>query len=396
MSSIVAPDKFSKLSPKTHSKSASNLHHHPQPPSSRHEELPLTSTMDISERTHKTTRIAAVQMAPVFMNKQATTDKVCQLIQEAGAHGASFVGFPECIIPGYPGWIEFMRLGSGRALELYHDLFENSVEVPGPETEQIAEACRTARVGCIVGINEKRSGTTGTTWNTQLLFDSDGRLLNKHQKFVPTIGERLIHAPGRTGAAIGAKTMAVGPVSGLICGENSNFLAAYSMSLEYPLVHVASWPGHFSSEMDMHECISVATRGLAYGVKCFVINSVALLDDTAIDMCATTDEDFAYLRKMQQRPGATIIGPLGQIIAGPLPPDQELLYADVCFDDIIKGKYCHDIAGHYQRPEIFSHHFVPSSAHMSSASLGTSSAAKKPAKAAEDGSDRSAGSYVTA
>lgn len=311
-------------------------------------------------RQRKTMRIAAVQTAPVFLNKQATTDKVCRLLSEAGAHGASFVGFPECIIPGYPGWIEFMRLDGGRAVELFLNLFENSVEVPGPETEQISEACRTARVGCIVGVNERRAGTTGTTWNTQLLFDADGQLLNKHQKFVPTVGERLIHAPGQTGAAIGAKTTAIGTVSGLICGENSNFLATYSMSLDYPLVHVASWPGHFSCEMDLHECILVATRGLAYGAKCFVINSVALLDDVAINTCATTEADVAYLRKVQQSPGATIIGPLGQIVAGPLPPDQELLYADVCFDDIIAGKYCHDIAGHYQRPEIFSHHFDPS------------------------------------
>ena len=44
-------------------------------------------------------RAAAVQAAPVFLNREATIDKVETLLTEATANGAKLVVFPESFIP---------------------------------------------------------------------------------------------------------------------------------------------------------------------------------------------------------------------------------------------------------------------------------------------------------
>ncbi len=192
----------------------------------------------------KLLKLAAVQAAPIFLNKKASTEKVCQLILAAGRENADIIGFPETFIPGYPGWVELLPLTTEPAPSLFTKLFSESVEVPGPETAAISAACKAASICAVVGINERRPHTTGTLFNTQLFFGRDGTLLHKHQKLVPTEGERLVHAPGTTGSKSAALTD-FGCVSGLICGENGNPLAQYSISLDYPVIHVASWPPHF-------------------------------------------------------------------------------------------------------------------------------------------------------
>lgn len=300
----------------------------------------------------KSIKLAAVQMSPVFLNKQATTDKVCDMIIEAGKNGADVIGFPECIIPGYPGWGEMISSDGSQAHSLYKKLFLNSVEVPGPEVDQISRACKEAKVYAVVGVNERRAGTFGTTWNTQLLFDRNGVLLNKHQKFVPTLTEKLIHHHGTTGAHVSAPTE-FGELSGFICGENVNLLAGYALSLKYPVVHVASWPPHFNTELDMQTSILNCTRGLAYSLKCYLINSCSVIGDDIIEAYGQDQEVKMFLESERRKPLATIVGPTGEIIAGPLEAGDGILYAEVTPSDLIIPKYVHDIAGHYQRPELF-------------------------------------------
>jgi nitrilase len=297
-------------------------------------------------------RLAAVQAAPVFLDQQRSTAKACALIREAGEHGADIIGFPEGFIPGHPGWQEIIPATGDEALLLSRRLFMNAVEVPGPCVEALSAACRDAGIIAVVGVNERRARTTGSVFNTQLFFDRDGSLLHKHQKIVPTIGERVVHTPGTTGYRSTAQTHA-GMISGLICGENSNPLYQYALGLDYPIVHVASWPAHFGPGLLMQDVVPVVSRGLAYSLKCFVINSVAVVDRGLQEAYGNDAAARAYLEEAATLGGACIIGPGGQIIAGPMPAGEGLLYADVSADDVIIPKFIHDFAGHYNRPELF-------------------------------------------
>ncbi len=225
------------------------------------------------------------------------------------------------------------------APSLFSRLFKESVEVPGPETEAISRACREANIYAVVGINERRPNTTGTLWNTQLFFGRDGSLLHKHQKYVPTLAERLVHAPGETGSKVSVLAD-FGCLSGLICGENGNPLAQYSLSLGYPVVHVASWPPHFCPGQDVGGAARVFTTGLASSLSCYVINSVAVVDQGAIEMYGINDELRGYLRAEQKKRRASILGPGGAVLAESAPNmDSELLYAVVKPDELISLKY---------------------------------------------------------
>lgn len=301
-------------------------------------------------------KIAAIQAAPFFLDAERTTDKACALIEEAAKNGAKVVGFPEGFIPTHPAWLELIPSVGETALKLYKELFHNAVEVPGPLVTKLQQACGDNGVYAIIGINERRPHTTATLFNTQLFIGPEGTLLHKHQKFVPTIGERLIHAPGQTGSKSSIQTE-FGAISALICGENSNPLAQYSIGLDYPILHVASWPQHFSPGLELQRALLIASQGLAYSLKCFVMNCVAVTDDAAIAAYGTMPEDAAFLQLAKAKGGTSIIDPSGAIIAGPLPAGEGILYAEIIPESVLIPKHVHDFAGHYNRPEIFAHLF---------------------------------------
>lgn len=303
-----------------------------------------------------TVKVAAVQMAPVFLDRDKSTKKVCDFIKEAAARGSSVIGFPESIIPGYPGWIEMLPLDQPEAHALYQKLFLNSVTVPGPETAMIGEACRSANAWVVVGITEKVAHTTGTLFNTQLTFSPDGEIACKHQKFVPTLTERLVHTAGQTGSTASSSTP-FGTLSGLMCGENSNPLAIYSIGLSYPVIHVASWPTHFAPGSDLERSISSSTRGLAYTLKCFVLNCAGVIDEGAIEAYGSNPAIRDYLDRERRKSLSSIVGPDGSTVAGPPASGEGVVYAEARPADVVIPKYGMDFAGHYNRPELFAHHF---------------------------------------
>jgi nitrilase len=302
--------------------------------------------------TYKKLRLAAVQAAPVFLDREASVDKACHLIREAGENGADVIGFPEGFIPTHPGWFNYINGVGEQALRFSRELFKNAVEIPSPATDRLCAACRDANIVAVVGVNEKRPRTTSTMWNTQLFIDRTGEILGKHQKLVPTNGERLVHTGGHGGTLKAVQTH-FGALSGLICGENSNPLAQFAVAVDYPVVHVASWPAHFSPTSDMEDSSLLAARSLAYQLKAFVISSCAVVTDELIALYDPSPKDREQLERLKNVGGTCITGPRGKVIAGPMGPGEGILYCDVDTQDVIIPKLIHDFAGHYNRPDIF-------------------------------------------
>ena len=131
--------------------------------------------------------------------------------------------------------------------------------------------------------------------------------------FVPTVGERLVHAPGTTGV-VNSSAWAGGTVTSLICGENSHPLAQYASARAYPTVHVSSWPQHFSPELEIGHAIGTVSAGLAYSLKCFVVNAVSTISPEMIEAYGQ-DEAGEFLRSPVARARASIVGPGGRVIA---------------------------------------------------------------------------------
>jgi len=169
--------------------------------------------------SYGTVKVAAVQAASVFLDREGSTAKACRLIREAGRNGARVIGFPEGFIPAHPVRYHHHTATGAISNKLAVELFKNAVAIPGPETIALGEAARKAIAYVVMGVCEKLPNTTGTMFNTQIYFGPDGRIIRKHQKIMPTVGERLVHMGGY-GDTFGAFDSDFGPMSGLICGEN--------------------------------------------------------------------------------------------------------------------------------------------------------------------------------
>jgi nitrilase len=302
---------------------------------------------------YPTVRAAAVQAASVFLDREASTAKACALIREAGAGGADIVGFPEGFIPAHPVWFHF-HPGTGRiATTLSVELFKNAVEIPGPEIEALRRAAAEAGAYVVVGVCERLSGTFGTLYNTQVFIGPQGEYLGKHQKLMPTVGERLVHAGGH-GDTLGAFPTRFGPASALICGENSNPLAIFALTAQYPRVHVMSWPNHFPTFGDpLRNRVMIDSQAFAQMTKAFVVSACGTVDDDMIERLELSPDDERLIRDPDFCGGSVIVGPDSRVIAGPLGAAEDILYGELDLELGVRMKLRHDFAGHYNRPDVF-------------------------------------------
>jgi aliphatic nitrilase len=298
-------------------------------------------------------KVAAVQAASVFLDREASAEKACRLIREAGKNGARVIGFPEGFIPAHPVWYHHHAATGSIANELAVALFKNAVEIPGPEIDALCGAAREAKAYVVIGVCEKLPQTTGTMFNTQVYIGPDGNLIGKHQKLVPTVGERLVHMGG-FGDTFGAFQTEFGPMSGLICGENLNPLAVFALTAEGTRIHVMSWPNHFPTSGDpMRNRVSVDSQAFAQMSKAFVVSACGVVDEPMIRMLRAGPEAEKFLRNPDCCGGSVIVAPNGRILAGPMGAEEGILYAECNIEIAIQMKLRHDFAGHYNRADVF-------------------------------------------
>jgi aliphatic nitrilase len=301
-------------------------------------------------------RVAAVQAASAFLDRERSTAKACDLIREAGREGARLIAFPEGFIPAHPIWFHFHPASGKVATELSVELFKNAVTVPGPEIELLQRAAADAQAYVVIGVCEKLPDTFGTLYNSQVFLGPDGALLGKHQKLMPTVGERLVHTGGH-GDTLQAFRTDFGPASALICGENSNPLAIFALTAQYPLVHVQSWPNHFPTFGDpLRTRVMIDSQAFAQMSKAWVVAACGTIDDETVDKLELTAEQEATIRNPDFCGGSVIVNPMSQVVAGPLGGEEAILYAEADLELGVRMKLRHDFAGHYNRADVFQLH----------------------------------------
>lgn len=301
--------------------------------------------------TFPTVRVAAVQAASVFLDREASTDKACALIEEAGSQGARLIGFPESFIPGFPLWYRHYLVDAAESRQMARALFAGGVEVPGPVTEALGEAARRAQAYVWIGIAEREPGSLGTLYNSLLVLGPDGSVLGCHRKLVPTDTERLVYGYG-DGSTLKTYPTPFGPVGGLICGEHSNSFARLPLLLQGERVHVAAWPAFTVASNSGPEAIDIRVRYHAFEGKVFVVSAAGVLDD---DTIAAMGLSPAQQEKIVRRGGHSgIVGPGGEYVAGPVDEVETIVYADIDMEEIVRGKLKQDVTGHYNRFDIFS------------------------------------------
>ena len=216
-------------------------------------------------------KAAAVQISPVLYSREGTVNKVVQKIIELDRQGVQFATFPETVVPYYP-YFSFVQRPFEMAAE-YLRLLEQAVTVPSAATHAIGEACKQAGMVVSIGVNERDGGTL---YNTQLLFDADGTLIQRRRKISPTYHERMIWGQG-DGSGLRAVDSAVGRIGQLACWEHYNPLARYALMADGEQIHSAMYPGSFAGDL-FSEQTQVNIRQHALESGCFVVNATAWLD----------------------------------------------------------------------------------------------------------------------
>lgn len=299
-------------------------------------------------------KAAAVQAAPVFLDREASVDKACALIAEAARAGASLIAFPEAFVPGYPYWIRLEN--PFRTTGFFVELVKNAVEVPGAASAQLCEAARKAGVYVVIGVNERAANTLGTLYNTNLVIGPEGDILLRHRKLMPTYAEKMVWGFG-DGSTLRVLDTAIGQLGTLICGENANPLARYALLAQGEQVHVSNYPalpGGDPGGYDLSREIELRGATHAFEGKVYNIVASAVIDEHVIARVAETEE------KRRVMSGACmsftgIFAPGGRLCSATVAPGEEgIVYADCDIEAIIAAKLRHDVAGHYNRSDVLS------------------------------------------
>ena len=292
-------------------------------------------------------KVAASQSSPVFLNKDKTVDKACDIIKQAGSESAKLVVFPEAFISGYPDWAWLIPNSKSNDLDnLYTELVKNAISIPDRSTRQLCEAAKKAGIHVIIGINELNSESSNNSlYNTILFINDEGNIMGKHRKLIPTGGERLIWGQG-DGSTLNVFETSIGKLGGLICWENYMPLARHAMyAMGAQILATPTWD---KSSNWISSLQHIAREGGVFIINCCMALNIKDIPD---------NYDFKTLyrkdREWINTGNSCIINPKGEIIAGPIEAKEDILYADLDLTQITAAKRIFDVAGHYARPDVF-------------------------------------------
>lgn len=302
-------------------------------------------------------KVAAAHVAPVFLDREKTVAKACSLIEEAARHGAALIAFPETYIPAFPLWSAVAAPIHNH--EWFTRLAASSLRCPGPELERIAAAARRHGVVVSLGFNEGTADSVGCLWNSNVLIGEDGTILNHHRKLVPTFWEKLTWANG-DGAGLRVCETSLGRIGVLICGENTNPLARFTLMAQGEQVHVSTYPPVWPTRdprgggnYDLASAIRIRAGAHSFEAKAFTIVASGFLDAPMREELATLGPDAVRVLEESPRAVSVVIGPSGEPVSELLVDHEGLLYAGIDTRACVEPKQFHDVVGYYNRFDVF-------------------------------------------
>ena len=289
--------------------------------------------------------VAALQIGADYAGKAATLANVMAFEDRIAASGASLVVMPEALLGGYPKGEAFgtqlgFRLPEGR--EAFARYYANAVDLDGPELAELAGLSARTGATLVLGVIE-RAGSS--LFCTAVFITPEAGVCAKHRKLMPTGTERLIWSLG-DGSTMPVVDSGFGKLGAAICWENHMPLfrtAMYAKGVEI-------WCAPTVDDRDVWRS---TMRHIAHEGRCFVVS------------CCQTQPSPAELGQgpgpwEADRPlirgGSMIVGPLGDVLAGPLELATGLLTAEIDLAELPRARYDFDVVGHYARPDVFSLH----------------------------------------
>ncbi|HUL66044.1 MAG TPA: carbon-nitrogen hydrolase family protein [Burkholderiaceae bacterium] len=294
-------------------------------------------------------RVAVVQRAPVFLDREATLSVAAAAIGEAARGGARLVVFPETFVPGYPAWMWRLRPGTDMGLteKLHAQLRVNAVSLVGNDLAPLTAAAKEHEVTVVCGIHERDAQYSGgTLYNTVVVVGPDGKLLNRHRKLIPTNPERMVWGQGD---ASGLKVVdtPVGRIGTLICWESYMPLVRYALYAQGIELYVT--PTYDTGDRCIATMQHIAREGGCWVVSCGSAFQARDIPDTL----PGKSELYRNPDEWINQGDSVVVAPGGKIVAGPLHEERDVLYADIDLERVGMARRSLDVVGHYARPDLF-------------------------------------------
>jgi nitrilase len=297
-------------------------------------------------------KLAIIQVPPVFLDREKTIRKAVELTEEAAAKGAGLVIFPEAFIPGYPAWIWRLRPGTdwSQNEELHARLLANAVNLDSDDLAPLRSAAKKHGITVVCGMNERESRLgRATLYNTVVVIGSDGEILNRHRKLMPTNPERMVWGFGDA-SGLRVVDTPCGRVGTLLCWENYMPLARYALYGQGIELYIA--PTYDSGDGWVGTLQHIAREGC-----CWVVGSGTVLRGRDIpDDFPRRGELYPDADEWVNPGDSVVIAPGGEVVAGPLRKEEGILYAEIDTERVGIARRTLDVVGHYSRPDIFRLH----------------------------------------
>jgi nitrilase len=293
--------------------------------------------------------VGLAQIAPIWLDRDATIDKVVGWIEKSAAEGCSLVVFGEALIPGYPFWVE--RTGGAEfeselQKSLYAHYVSQSVSLNDGDLEKICTAARANTIAVYVGVVERAGDRGGHSLYCSMVYiDAEGVIGSVHRKLMPTHEERLVWA---IGDGNGLRTHKLGPFTagGLNCWENWLPLARASLYAQGEDMHVAIWPGNVRNTEEITRFIARESRSFVISVSGLMRKFDIGADLPHADLLANVADD------LMADGGSCVAAPTGDWLLEPQSGDESLYIVELDHDKVLEERHSLDVAGHYSRPDV--------------------------------------------
>ncbi len=294
-------------------------------------------------------KVAAAQIAPVWLDRDQTIEKIVQVIGQAGEQGCQLVAFGETLLPGYPFWIEWTdgaRFNDAFQKEMHAHYLDQAVNIEAGHLDAIGAAARDAGITVVLGIAERPSDRGGhSIYATLVTINAQGVILATHRKLMPTYEERLTWSPG-DGHGLQVHRLGAFTVGGLNCWENWMPLprtALYGLGED---LHIALWPGAVRNTQDI-------TRFLALEGRSYVLSASSLMRKNDIPAHIPHAEAIrARVPDVLADGGSCLAAPNGDWVIAPCADEERLLVATIDHQRVREERQNFDPAGHYSRPDV--------------------------------------------
>ncbi len=294
-------------------------------------------------------KVALAQISPVWLDKNATLQKIETTIKEATKEKAELVVFGEALLPGYPFWL---ALTNGAAWdlkinkELHAHYVRNAIQIEAGELDAICQLAKEHKIAIYLGMIERAKDRGGHSLYCSLVYiDKKGDIRSVHRKLQPTYDERLTWSPG-DGNGLRVHPLKQFTVGGLNCWENWMPLPRTALYGQGENLHIAVWPGNENNTKDI-------TRFIARESRSYVISVSSLMKKEDFPL------DTPYLNEILNKApdvlangGSCIAGPDGEWLVEPILHEEGLIYHTLDINRVYEERQNFDPVGHYSRPDV--------------------------------------------